>query len=291
MFDRVWRLALDQMEQGRIPDAVIRAGIRRLLARRLAELGDDPVAAAERVEAHLQALAASPIAVATDAANAQHYEVPAPFFQVMLGPRRKYSACAWPAGVTTLAQAEDHSLAETLRRADVQAGQRVLELGCGWGSLSLFAAERLPDVRWVAVSNSASQRAYIEAEADRRGLGNLQVITADANTFAPPADAGPFDRVVSVEMFEHMRHWQALLARIHGWLKPGGRLFVHHFSHWQHPYLFEDRGEADWMSREFFSGGQMPYDRQLDRCQAHLRVERRWRWSGPDYSRTLEAWL
>jgi cyclopropane-fatty-acyl-phospholipid synthase len=283
------RLAFSWVEQGLVPDSVVRHGIRRLCERRLAELaGDDAERSAAIAEAFLHSMRESPTALLTELANSQHYEVPADFFGLVLGPRRKYSCAWWPAGVKDLAQAEDRALQATCERAGLADGQRVLELGCGWGSLTLWMAEHYPASRIVAVSNSRSQREHILAEATRRGLGNVEVITADMNRFETELR---FDRIVSVEMFEHMRNWESLFARVHGWLAPGGRFFMHVFCHRATPYAFEDRDASDWMSRHFFSGGMMPSDDLALRVCGPLRLVQRWRWDGTHYEKTANAWL
>ena len=233
-----------------LPDFMIRAGMRRVIA-----ANDRQMTPPDTDTAFAQAMSQSPIAEHADAANRQHYELPPEFFALFLGPRRKYSSCLYPTGRESLAEAEVLALAETCAHAGLADGQRILELGCGWGSLSLHMAGTFPNARITAVSNSAPQRGYIEARARERGLGNLTVITSDMNDFAT---AAVFDRVVSVEMFEHMANWRALLSRVKGWLEPDGKLFLHVFTHRHRPARFDWRDPEDWMGRHFFTGGIMP---------------------------------
>jgi len=277
--------ATTMIERVPFPDAVTSAGISFLVDRTRRRLArGDAVPEARFAEL----MARHPIAVRPDAANAQHYEVPAAFFDLVLGPRRKYSCCLYSHGVDTLAAAEEAALAETALHAGLADGQDILELGCGWGSLSLWMAERFPGARIVSVSNSASQRAFIESEAAQRGLRNLRVITADMNAFAIDAQ---FDRVVSVEMFEHMTNWQALLRRVHGWLRTDGRLFLHVFSHRTAPYLFDTADKEDWIAQHFFTGGIMPSHGLIWQVGEGFEVEADWRWNGTHYARTARHWL
>ena len=276
-------------EKGLLPDAIIRLGIRRLCRQRLVDASNTNEALMEQEHADwIDVLKESPIALVPEKANEQHYEVPPRLFELVLGDRLKYSSGLWPEGVSSLDESEVAMLKLTIQRAGLVDGQDVLELGCGWGSLTLYMAECFPKSKITAVSNSNDQRQFIEERCEERNLKNVEIITADMNDFET---AKLFDRVVSIEMFEHMRNYEKLLGRVNVWLKNKGKLFVHIFSHQKIAYPFEDNDDADWMAREFFSGGQMPSHRLLMSFPGQMKIEKDWRVSGTHYEKTSLAWL
>ncbi|HPO23256.1 MAG TPA: cyclopropane-fatty-acyl-phospholipid synthase family protein, partial [Arenimonas sp.] len=281
---------IDLCENGLVPDVLTRYGIRQLCRQRLVEENINDIEKADlRFRRMLEQLRQSPIAIETAAANEQHYEIPTRFFQLCLGKRLKYSSCFYKTGDETLDEAEVAMLGIYSERAELKDGQHILELGCGWGSLTLWMAEKYPNANITAVSNSATQRMHIEAVCRERGWQHVKVITCDVNTLE--LDANQFDRVVSVEMFEHMRNYQTLLNRISKWMKPEAKLFVHIFCHRYVMYPFETDGDDNWMGKYFFTGGIMPSADTLLHFQQDMSIQQRWLVSGEHYEKTSNHWL
>jgi cyclopropane-fatty-acyl-phospholipid synthase len=277
--------AINAAERTPLTDGMTLAGIDFLCGRTRRRLATTP---ADSERSFAATMGDHPIATHTDEANQQHYELPPEFFAAVLGPQRKYSSCLYLGADTTLEEAEGYALAETVRHAQIEDGMDILELGCGWGSLSLYLAQNFPNARITSVSNSASQRQYILSQAERLKLTNLSVITADMNDFATE---NVHDRIVSVEMFEHMSNWRGLLSRAKGWLKPEGKLFLHVFTHKDRSYRFNHQDPADWIAHHFFTGGIMPAHDLPRRFEDLFTVEDEWRWSGTHYRRTALHWL
>jgi cyclopropane-fatty-acyl-phospholipid synthase len=281
--------AVSWTESGLVPDTVIRAGIRRLLETKRKEIHSGDVEyAADTMNQFVAMMNESPIALVPDLANEQHYEVPADFFAEVMGDHLKYSCCYWPKNVNNLSEAEAAALELSVERAGIEDGQQVLDLGCGWGSLSLWIAEHFPNTTVTSVSNSASQREFILKQAIDRSIQNIEVVTCDMNDFVTN---DRFDRIVSVEMFEHMRNYDELFRCISEWLVPEGRFFMHIFCHRMTPYEYIDKGPSDWMSRHFFSGGIMPSADLPLRFANELNIEKQWHWNGQHYARTCNTWL
>lgn len=281
--------AIQFAEKGWLPDFLIRYGIRKLCRQRLREeMAQDVERYSARKNSLIKQLRESPIAIETQAANEQHYEVPAIFYQHALGKNLKYSGCYWPESVNNLDEAEDKILAMYAKRGQFKDGQNILELGCGWGSITLYLAAHFPNSTITGVSNSNSQREYIMAQAQARGLNNVNIITCDVNELALDDQ---FDRVISIEMFEHVRNYQFLLNKIASWVKPEGKLFIHVFCHKDVVYPFEVEGEDNWMGRYFFTGGLMPSSDTLLHFQDMFSIEKQWLMNGQHYEKTANAWL
>ncbi|MBC8045537.1 MAG: class I SAM-dependent methyltransferase [Fimbriimonadaceae bacterium] len=277
------------LERNKVPDYLIRWKIRQLLVQRIKE---ETKASQEKQQEHLMkiisGLRSSPIAIETKAANEQHYELPADFFKYVMGSNMKYSSCYWDDTCKNLDDAESLALKITCEHAEIKNGMHILELGCGWGSLTMYVAKYFPEVQITGVSNSASQKEYIDNCCRERGLNNVQIITADMNVFSIDEK---FDRVVSVEMFEHMRNYEKLLEKIHGFLNADGKLFVHIFTHKEFTYYFDVKDETDWMSKYFFTGGIMPSDDLLFYFNDHFKIKDHWHWDGTHYEKTANVWL
>ena len=282
-------LAIDLAERRIAPDSIVRMGMRCLLMQRLRSEGlTGDGRDQSRLKAFVDELRTEPIAIATDVANEQHYELPAEFFETILGPALKYSSCLWSDGADHLAAAEELMLARSCERAGIRDGMEILDLGCGWGSMSLWIARHFPAARVLGVSNSRTQAEFIRKRCQEEGLDRVEVVTADMNLFSTNRR---FDRVVSVEMFEHMLNWELLFARVASWLRPNGAFFLHVFCHRKYAYRYQDAGAGDWMARHFFTGGIMPAENLPGCVDGHLEVHQQWRVNGLHYSRTLEAWL
>ena len=271
-------------ERRLIPDSLIRWGIRNQLKQHSLFLANNP----KSDQSWIEELSKGPIAECTDTSKEQHYEVPTEYFKSVLGSHLKYSSCFWDEVTTSLEMAEGNMLRLSCEHAELENGQNILELGCGWGSLSLWMAEHYPESTITAMSHSKTQKAYIDSESKRRGLDNLKVITSDINDFDT---SKRFDRIVSVEMFEHLRNHSLLFNRLNSWLKDDGRIFIHVFAHHKESYLFEVEHERDWMAEHFFTGGMMPSINYLPSAAKPFKELNRWEINGAHYSKTLEAWL
>ena len=276
--------ALNIVEAGWVPDVLTRLGIRNLLQKRLANAQAFP----DRKASLIQKMSQGPLAVASATANQQHYELPANFFKLMLGESMKYSCALYSDGVSTLEEAETAMLNLTINRAGITDGMQILELGCGWGSLTLAMAKKFRKSQILAISNSRDQKLFIDEKAKQNGITNITIMTEDMNNLVI---SEKFDRIVSVEMFEHMRNYRELFSRIASWLAPEGRLFFHVFCHRNTPYFFSDDSDADWMARHFFTGGVMPSADLPMRIESSLQLDQLWRVNGTNYSHTCRDWL
>lgn len=284
------KLLFNMVETGLVPDWVIRAGIRNRNRARLKREARENLGIAR----YAQTLRETPVATHTAAANEQHYELPPAFFDLVLGPRRKYSSCLYPEGVSSLAEAEELSLKASCDHADLQDGQKILEIGCGWGSLTLWMAEHFPNSKIHSFSNSVPQRDFIRGQLAARGFSNVCVETADMNNFEPDNfgwPTGQFDRIVTIEALEHMKNYEVVFERFSRWLKDDGKAFIHIFVHKDKPYPFIAESDDDWMAQFFFAGGHMPARDLFDQFDRHMKVDAKWDWNGGDYGRTARAWL
>jgi cyclopropane-fatty-acyl-phospholipid synthase len=292
MIELLTKNFIKALENGFIPDPVTRLGIRSLLKKRLLESHDAIKSNPDYFNQYVESLKKSPLAIMTKEANQQHYEVPTAFYDLSLGLHKKYSSCYWNETTKTLEEAEQLALNLSIENAGIIDGMRVLELGCGWGSLSLELAKRFPKSEIVAVSNSKTQKEYIDSEAKKRKLSNLSVLTRDLS-LKESYEFGTekFDRVMSIEMMEHLRNYELFFNYLAPSIKDDGKFFIHIFTHKDTPYFFETEGEENWMGKYFFSGGQMPSRDLLDKFNNDLVVETKWDWNGVHYSKTLEAWL
>jgi len=268
-----------------LPDVIVRAAIHQLCSRTATRLA---IGNAESDAWLADQMAARAIAEHGSGSGARAHEVPAGLFARMLGPNRKYSCCFYKEPASTLQEAEEEALRQTVEHADLAGGQSILELGCGWGSLSLWMARQFPDSQVTAVSGSSAQRDYVAGEAAKRGLANLRVVTSDINLFAPQAR---FDRILSIEMFEHMVNWRELMMRLRAWLEPDGRFLLHIFTHRSGAYLFDRAESENWIAQHFFTGGVMPSHHLIRQYADLFAVEKEWRWSGTQYQRTAQDWL
>lgn len=293
MMQPVVKFFVRGIEQGLVPDSVIRFGIRNLLKQRLREMREqEQKNNGEFIKTHADLLRQSPLAIMTKQANEQHYEVPTEFYELCLGKHKKYSACYWEDHMSELEQAEQKALDISIARAEISDGMRILELGCGWGSLSLELARRFPNSPVTVVSNSTTQRQFIETQAHKRGFKNLTVLTRDLGQEENyNFGSEKFDRVMSIEMMEHIRNYEKFFSLVARAMKPDAKMFVHIFTHRTTPYFFETEGEDNWMGKYFFSGGQMPARNLFEHFSKDLKVEQKWDWDGTHYQKTLEAWL
>ena len=274
------------LSRGLIPDFLLRRGVRSQGKQRLAMMVKGNLS--NDYEKFLKEASSGEIAVHTDDANNQHYEVDSEFFQYCLGKNLKYSSCYWDENTSSLDQAEDNMLELYCKRADVKDGMDILDIGCGWGSLSLFLANKYPNANITGISNSSSQKLFIDKEASKRNLRNLKIITSDINDFK---SSKKFDRIISIEMFEHTKNSKKLLDSIDSWLNPKGCFFMHDFAHKNNPYYFDKDQNNAWMAKYFFTGGMMPNHNLFRDLESNLNYQKSWMLSGTHYEKTSNAWL
>ena len=276
-------------EKGYVPDPILRKGIQHMCRNRITDIRiSDEIVRKKYIKDFIDNMNRAEIAPSPHFANQQLYEVPHNFFELVLGSYKKYSCGYWDDDTHDITQAESQALQLTCQHADIRDGHKILELGCGWGSLTLWLAEKFPSSHVTAISNSSSQRSYILKKINELGLTNVEVLTKDINNFTPTTN---FDRIVSVEMFEHLRNYNEIFSRISQWLNKEGKFFMHIFCNELEPYLFVDRGPSDWMTRHFFSAGMMPSADLPLYFQDALTLDKEWHWDGVHYERTANAWL
>ena len=274
------------LARGLIPDWILRRGVRSQGKERLNMM--NKVDSTKEYSKFINEASTGNIAVNTDDANNQHYEVDSEFFKYCLGKNLKYSCCFWDENTLDLDAAEDNMLEIYSQRAQITDGMSILDIGCGWGSLSLFLAQKYPKSEITGVSNSSSQKIFIDSVASERNISNLNIITRDINDFRAEEK---YDRILSIEMFEHTKNTKKLMNLINDWLNPNGLFFMHVFAHKENPYYFDRDQKNAWMAKYFFTGGMMPNHNLFKDLKSNLEYQKSWILSGEHYERTSNAWL